>query len=59
MTDSQGSEMDVQVDDVLKLIEDFSRLPILHPCCCRYYYCVLMPYLVSFSSHLLKLAAVH
>ena len=26
MTDSQGSEVDVQVDDVLKLVEDFSRL---------------------------------
>ena len=26
MTDAQGSEVDVQVDDVLKLIEDFSRL---------------------------------
>ena len=26
MTDAQGSEVDVQVDDVLKLVEDFSRL---------------------------------
>ena len=25
-TDTQGSEVDVQVDDVLKLVEDFSRL---------------------------------
>ena len=26
MTDTQKSEMDVQVNDVLKLVEDFSRL---------------------------------
>ncbi len=45
--DAQGQEVDAQIDDVIKLVEDFSRLHWLlrtPPFQLMYFYCLLWLY---------------